>query len=68
MSISAGAAPYSIGINSVEPLRGGGIYRVGEAGVVASGNQVAAFDDNGVLFNTTSFADSSGLGQPDLSV
>ena len=67
MTITTGTVHTDLGINSVSTeVGGGGIYNVGDAGVVVSGNQVAAFDDDGPLFSGTDFADGDGLGLGDI--
>jgi Ca2+-binding RTX toxin-like protein len=63
MTIAFDLPSYSVGIGGTDTtIGGGGIYRVGDMGVVVSGPQVAAFNDDGQVFAATEFADGTGLG------
>ncbi|KNG92919.1 calcium-binding protein [Pseudaestuariivita atlantica] len=57
------AAETFIGFGGTRTTTGsGGSYRVDDAAVFVSGNQVAAINDDGVVFRATEFADATGLG------
>lgn len=56
MAISTSLA---LGFNDIG-LGSGRVYRVGDNGVIVSGNQIAAFDDDGLVFSAVEFEPAPG--------